>query len=149
MCAGLAIWGCSSGDKVSGVSTVETQNAFLIKVVGADSLPATNVLARMRLSSYMQEETGKSTGVLAEYRTDSLGRIFVTDSVAKIFGSNSAAIEIIDGGVGAFAVVKFEADEKDADSILVATMSLEKLGSLKGRIVFIADSAAVQPSKIL
>lgn len=149
LCAGLAIWSCSSGDKVSGVSTVETENAFLIKVVGTDSLPAINVLARMRLSSYMQEEKGTSTGVLAEYRTDSLGRIFVTDSVAKIFGSNSAAIEIIDGSVGAFAVVKFETDEKDTDSNLVTTMSLEKLGSLKGRIVFLADSAAVQPSKIL
>ena len=43
----FAFWACSN-DKVAGISTVETENAFLIQIVREDSLPAANVVARMR-----------------------------------------------------------------------------------------------------
>ncbi|WP_458451219.1 hypothetical protein [Fibrobacter sp.] len=51
-----------SNDKVAGISTVETENAYLIQVVHEDSLPAVGVLARMRAASFVRSIENDSAG---------------------------------------------------------------------------------------
>ncbi len=46
---------CSSDDKVAGVSTVETENAYVIKVVDESGVPVANATARLRPADYLPE----------------------------------------------------------------------------------------------
>jgi hypothetical protein len=66
-----------SNDKVAGISTVETENAYLIQIVHEDSLPAVGVLARMRAASFVRsvEEDSAGAEYYEEFVTDSLGLI--------------------------------------------------------------------------
>ena len=88
-----------SNDKVAGISTVETENAYLIQVVHEDSLPAAGVLARMRAASFVRSIDGDSAApeYYEEFVTDSLGCIRI-DSL----GVDVATIEIVDKGKGLF-----------------------------------------------
>ena len=140
---GLALVGCSSNEEVSGISTVETENALLIQVVDGESMPASNVVARVRSARYLQStvlrdscDSGENctSGLLAEYTADSSGKIALSDSAVKAFSADSLAIEIVEDGLGAFAVIAPQKTSADGDSVLTMTMQLKKLGTLKGRI---------------
>lgn len=127
----LVFWACSNDD-VAGISTVETENAFLIRVVRGDSLPAANVVARLRPSSFVQDVdsdgiVGDSSAQAAfvEYVTDSLGCIRV-DSLDM----DEASLEIIDEGEGLFAKILAK-DVKDGDT---ANFVMKKTGVLRGKI---------------
>ena len=144
----LAFWACSGEKEVAGISTVETENAYLIQVVRGDSLPAANVVARMRSAEYVRSVEGTATGVAAEkseegsavdsadaeffseFVTDSLGCIRI-DSLAV----DVATLEVVDAGEGLFKKISAE-DIKDGDSVRFV---LEKTGSLRGKI-YLPDS---------
>ena len=124
-----------SNDEVAGISTVETENAFLIRIVRDDSLPAANVVARVRAADFVRGIEGASAGgdsagaasaaFLEEYVTDSAGCIRV-DSLAV----DVATIEVVDEGEGLFKKIH-AADIQEGDSVQFA---MEKMGSLRGKV---------------
>lgn len=119
---------CACSDKdVAGISSVETQNAYLIRVVRDDSLPAANVIARIRSVEFIRDSVGDSVEkeFYAEYVTDSLG-CFRMDSLAV----DVATIEIVDGGVGVFRKIAAH-DVQNGDSVQFV---LEKTGNLRGKV---------------
>lgn len=127
----LALWGCSEKE-VAGISTVETENAFVIQIVREDSLPAANVVARMRAVDYVQSFEDGFAGELyyEEFVADSLG-CFRVDSLAV----DAATLEILDNGEGLFKKLSAE-DVRDGDSVQFV---MEKTGSLRGK-VYLPDS---------
>ena len=134
--APLAFWACSDKE-VAGISTVETENAFLIQIVREDSKPAVGVVARMRSVDFVQsvsENSGNGDSAKSEFfeefTTDSLGQIHI-DSLSV----NEAMIEIVDAGEGLFTKISAK-DIQEGDSVQYA---LEKTGSLRGK-VYLPDS---------
>lgn len=116
-----------SKDEVAGVSTVETENAFLIRIVRDDSLPAANVVARVRAANFVRDVEGDSADAeyYEEFVADSLGRIRV-DSLAV----DTATFEIFDEGLGLFKKI-LAADIHEGDSVQFV---MEKTGSLRGKV---------------
>ena len=134
----LLLAACTKED-VAGISTVETENAFLIQVVREDSLPAAGVLARMRSASFVRDIEGDSSSAAyyEEFVTDSLGYIRIDN-----LGVDEATLEIVDRGTGVFR--KIQADEvRESDSVRFV---LEKTGSVRGKVYLPAgvDYAWVQ-----
>ena len=121
-----------SNDKVAGISTVETENAYLIQVVHEDSVPAVGVLARMRAASFVRSVENDSAGAAyyEEFVTDSLGCIHI-DSL----GVDVATIEIVDKGKGLFRKI-FAKDLREFDG---QRFVLAKTGSMRGRVYLPAD----------
>ena len=121
-----------SNDKVAGISTVETENAYLIQVVHEDSVPAVGVLARMRAASFVRSVENDSAGAAyyEEFVTDSLGCIRI-DSL----GVDVATIEIVDKGKGLFRKI-FAKDLREFDG---QRFVLAKTGSMRGRVYLPAD----------
>ena len=121
----MALCACSDRD-VSGISSVETQNAFLIRVVRGDSMPASNVVARVRAVDFIRNvEPDSVEHFLAEYVADSLGRIRL-DGLAV----DSVTIEILNEGEGVFRKILAK-DVRDGDSVQYV---LEKTGSVHGKV---------------
>ena len=131
----LAFWACSN-DKVAGISTVETENAFLIQIVREDSLPAVNVVARMRPVDFVrsvEEDATKNAakgGAFAEFVTDSLGFIRIDSLVVDV-----ATLEITDRGEGLFKKL-FAEEIQGGDSVRFV---MQKTGNLRGK-VYLPDS---------
>ena len=124
---------CACSDKeVAGISTVETENAYLIQVVHEDSLPAVNVVARMRSASFVRSvsEDSATAGYYEEFVTDSLGYIRI-DSLAV----DTATIEILEKGEGLFRKI-FAEDLREFEGVRFV---MEKTGSLRGK-VYLPDS---------
>ena len=127
----LAFWACSNDKDVAGISTVETENAYLIQIVREDSLPAANVVARMRSADFVQsvekDDAGKNTknGFFTEFVTDSLGCIRIDSLTVDV-----ATLEIVDNGEGLFKKIAAE-DVQDGDSV---QFMMEKTGSLRGKV---------------
>lgn len=121
-----------SNDKVAGISTVETENAYLIQIVHEDSVPAVGVMARMRAASFVRSIDGDSAApeYYEEFVTDSLGCIRI-DSL----GVDVATIEIVDKGKGFFDKIAAE-DVQEGDSVRFV---LKKTGSMRGRVYLPAD----------
>ena len=121
----IVLCACSDRD-VSGISSVETQNAFLIQVVRGDSLPAANVVARVRTVDFVRHVgTDSVDEFFVEYVADSLGRIRI-DSLAI----EEASIEIVSEGEGVFRKILAK-DVRDGDSVQFV---LEKTGSIHGKV---------------
>ena len=129
--ASLVFWACSNDKDVGGISTVETENAYLIQIVREDSLPAAGVVARMRSVDFVRSiDCARNVDFFEEFTTDSLGRIRI-DSLAV----NVATLEIIDKGEGLFKKIA-ASDVKEGDSVQFV---MEKTGSLRGK-VYLPDS---------
>ena len=121
----MALCACSD-DKVSGISTVETENAFLIRVVRGDSLPASNVVARVRTVDFVRNVGSDSADeFFAEYVADSLGYIRL-----NALAVDSVTIEIVNNGEGVFRKILAK-DVREGDSVQFV---LEKTGSLRGKV---------------
>ena len=121
----IALCACSDRN-VSGISSVETQNAFLIQVVRSDSLPASNVVARVRAVDFIRNvESDSVEEFLAEYVADSLGCIRLNG-----LDVDSVTIEIVNEGEGIFRKVLAK-DVRDGDSVQYV---LEKTGSIYGKV---------------
>lgn len=127
----MVLWACSK-DEVAGISTVETENAYIIRVVRGDSLPAAGVVALVRPANYLQDINADSMEpeFVEEYVADSLGFIRM-DSLDV----EEATLEIVDEGEGLFAKILAK-DVKDGDT---ASYVMEKTGSIQGRI-YLPDS---------
>ena len=123
----LAMLCACSNDKVAGISTVETENAYLIQIVHEDSVPAVGVLARMRAASFVRSIDGDSAApeYYEEFVTDSLGQIRIDSLTVQ-----EAAIEVVDAGEGLFTRILAK-DIKSGDSVQYA---LRKTGSLRGKV---------------
>lgn len=123
----LAMLCACSNDKVAGISTVETENAYLIQIVHEDSVPAVGVLARMRAASFVRSVDDDSAGAeyYEEFVTDSLGQIRIDSLTVQ-----EAAIEVVDAGEGLFTRILAK-DIKSGDSVQYA---LRKTGSLRGKV---------------
>ncbi|WP_298769014.1 hypothetical protein [uncultured Fibrobacter sp.] len=123
----VALWACSKDSEVAGISTVETENAYLIQIVREDSTPAANAIARMRSVNHVHafDEKSAKTDFYAEYMTDSLG-YFRMDSLSV----DEATIEIVDRGAGLFRKILAE-DVQNGDS---AIFVLQKTGNLSGKV---------------
>ena len=121
---------CSSENKLSGISTVETENAFIIQVQNADSVFIPGVIAKIRASSYLRTSLTDTNGILKEYEADSLGQIYISETDSLF--SDSISLEIIQNNTGAFTILPLRKKEyKDS----VITMTLKKLGSIRGNIL--------------
>ena len=127
----LALCACSDKE-VAGISTVETENACLIQVVHEDSLPAANVVARMRSANFVRSVDNDSAdaGYYEEFVTDSLGYIRI-DSLAV----DTATIEILEKGEGLFRKI-FAEDLREFEGLRFV---MGKTGSLRGK-VYLPDS---------
>ena len=122
----MLVVACSK-DEVAGVSTVETENAFLIRIVRDDSLPAANVVARVRAANFVRDVGGDSADAeyYEEFVADTLGCIRV-DSLAV----DTATFEIFDEGQGLFKKI-LAADIHEGDSVQFV---METTGSLRGKV---------------
>lgn len=133
----IAFWACSNEKDVGGISTVETENAYLIQIVHEDSVPAAGVVARMRSVDFVRSveeenatEDSSKSDFFTEFVTDSLGYIRI-DSLAV----DVATLEIVDQGEGLFKKIVAE-DVQEGDSVQFV---MEKTGSLRGKI-YLPDS---------
>lgn len=131
----LAIWlSACSDEKVSGISSVETQNALLIQVVGADSKPVSGAVARVRATDYLAKGTewAANGGVIASFTSDSAGFIAVNKEFVDSLSEKSVAMEIKDSAQGVFKVLDLaEYDDEKEDTLQFA---LYRLQTLKGRV---------------
>jgi len=134
---------CSSDDKVAGVSTVETENAFVIQVVDGDGLPVTNAKAVMRTANYlhaygsgfsleptqginvMEDENGNSRLVEKVFTSDSVGYVRIDTLFA-----DSMTLEILNNDRGAFTLLLAD-DIEMGDSTEIA---VSLLGVMTGKI---------------
>lgn len=128
----FAFWACSNEKDIAGISTVETENAFLIQVVREDSLPAANVVARMRSADFVRSVDADSAKAefFNEYVTDSLGCIRIGSLAVDV-----ATLEIVDRGEGLFRKISAE-DVQDGDSVRFV---MEKTGNLRGKVYLPED----------
>lgn len=134
----LAVWlAACSNDEVAGFTTVETQNALLIQIVGADSVPVKGALARIRATDYYtqndarNDDTGEG-GVIASFESDSRGFIAVEKSFLDTLSVKSVALEIRDSVQGTFQVLDVSDLKGETEDTL--QYSLYRLQRLKGKI---------------
>ena len=128
----LSFVACSD-EQVSGISTVETENAMLIQVVGTDGKPVEGAQAKVRLA----RQTYSNEDALAMLESNSDGYLaFDTAVVRKIdaLSVDSVAIEILDSNKqGAFATLNWNA-LKDSAETAPEEMVLYRLQYLKGNV---------------
>ncbi len=120
----LNLAACSK-EKVAGVSTVETDNAWIVQIVNDDLTPAANVSARVRSASYLFSSNLENDGILAEYLTDSAG-CFTIDRLM----SYAETVEAVNGNRGVFATI-YARNLPKKDSLLLV---MNRLGTLKGKV---------------
>ena len=120
----VLLFACSSDRDVAGASTVETENASIINVVGVDSKPAAYAVAKIRPLWHVQEISAQTQYEALEVTADSLGNI-VMDSV----NFETGYIEIIDGNAGVFKAIA----SNDLRKNKLTTMQMETLGSVSGK----------------
>ena len=106
----VLLFACSSDRDVAGASTVETENASIINVVGVDSKPAAYAVAKIRPLWHVQEISAQTQYEALEVTADSLGNI-VMDSV----NFETGYIEIIDGNAGVFKAIASNDLRKNKD----------------------------------
>lgn len=135
----VAVWlaACSDSEKVSGFTTVETENAMVIQVVGADSVPVRGVVARMRLADYHSQtdsENGDAGtgGIIASFESDSNGFIAVEKNFLDTLSVKSVALEIRDSVQGAFQILDVSDLKGEKEDTL--QYSLYRLQTLKGMV---------------
>lgn len=119
---------CSSEDKVAGVSTVETENAYVIKVLNEDGVAVSNAEARLRAADYLpsfaQAEGGVSAAVKT-FVTDDAGYLRINEQI-----SDSMTLEVLDGNQGAFMTL-LAANVLQSDS---AELMMNRLGAMYGQV---------------
>lgn len=117
---------CSTDGEVAGVSTVETENAYVVQVVDESGAPVANATAVLRAANYLPalEVLKKETAV----------RIFTSDSVGIVrvdtLFADSMTLEVMDEGRGAFALLLANQIKMgDSSEIAVSPLSV-----MSGRI---------------
>lgn len=135
----FAAWlvACSDSDKVAGFTTVETENALLIQVVGADSVPVKGAFARIRLTDYHSQNDAESAnvgigGTIASFESDSMGFIAVEKDILDTLSVKSVALEIRDSVQGAFQVLEVSSLKDESEDTV--QFALYRLQTLKGKI---------------
>lgn len=122
----LLFWACSEDPEVAGASTLETENAFILKFVDSDSVPVTGAVARIRPSWYVQGvDASASDESVTELKTDSVGQIRI-DSLQ----SETAFLEMMNEGAGVFQ----ELTRKRIGNSETVVLKLEKTGSISGKV---------------
>lgn len=122
---------CSSDDKVAGVSTVETENAYVIQVVDEGGVPVVNASAVLRAANYLpalpalKKYSNYMEVIALELTSDTAGYIHIDE-----WFNDSLTLEVLDGDRGAF-VELVASDIQKGDS---AELTLNHLGVLSGKV---------------
>jgi len=91
----LALLGCSD-DKLAGFDTVETENAFIIKVVDSESEPAKNAVVRLRSVKYLPDmDQVDFVDSARNFYADSMGIICIDSSKIAVLNTDSTVVEIL------------------------------------------------------
>ncbi len=152
----IGLTACTSDDKVAGVSTVETENAYVIQVVDESGVPVANATARLRPADYLPELNSALTKKSVAEDSDimmpadssvkpmDLSRgtcykdrqicVYRSDSLGFIFLdsliADSMALEVLDGDLGSFTTLV-------ADKIQMgdsAEVTMNPLGVMVGKV---------------
>ncbi|WP_407443819.1 DUF2341 domain-containing protein [Fibrobacter sp.] len=122
----ILFWACSEDPEVAGASTLETENAYIVKFVDSDSTPVARAVARIRPSWYVQSlESNAIKESVNEFTTDSLGQIRI-DSLQ----SETAFLEMVNEGAGVFQ----EISRKKIGNGETVVLKLEKTGAISGKV---------------
>lgn len=125
----VGLTACSETE-TAGVSTVETENAYIIQVVDDGGAPVVNASAVLRVADYLPglnalKKSAQQFKVAAkEYTSDSLGYIRM-----ELF-EDFLTLEVLDGNRGAF-VELFAENIQKGDS---AELTLNRLGTMSGKV---------------
>ncbi len=129
LAAGLSA--CSETE-TAGVSTVETENAYIIQVVDEGGSPVVNASAVLRVAGYLpdfgalEKSVGQKVKLVAqELTSDSAGFIHIDE----LF-EDSLTLEVMDGNRGAFVELVASNIQK-GDS---AELTLNRLGVMAGKV---------------
>lgn len=121
---------CTSDSKVAGVSTVETENAYVIQVLDEGGDPVVNASAVLRVADYLpslnalNKSVQQVKAVAKEFTSDSAGYIRM-----ELF-EDSLTLEVLDGNRGAFVELFAENIQKGGS----AELTLNRLGVLSGKV---------------
>lgn len=122
----ILFWACSEDPEVAGASTLETENAYIVKFVDSDSTPVARAVARIRPSWYVQSlESNAIKESVIEFTTDSLGQIRI-DSLQ----SETAFLEMVNEGAGIFQKIS----RKKIGNGETVVLKLEKTGAISGKV---------------
>jgi len=147
----VGLMACSANDEVAGVSTVETENAYIVQVLDEEGAPVANAVARMRSADYLPELNATLAKETAEvyynpadtvqvisplstcypnqkicvYKSDSLGFIFLDSLFA-----DSVTLEILDGVRGLFTTLVADEIQK-GDSV---ELTINPYGVMEGKV---------------
>ena len=125
----LSFVACSD-EQVSGISTVETENAMLITITYQDNTPVARRVATLRPLSYVRDfgdvfETPQKMVV-----SDSLGQ-FAIDSLP--FQADTFTLELLAEGQGVFKKIPANLLNLADDSVATMNLVMENLGSVSGK----------------
>jgi len=127
----IGLTACSETE-TAGVSTVETENAYVIQVVDEGGAPVSNASAVLRVAGYLPDfgalkkaDSQTAALVAKTFASDSAGYIHIDE----LF-EDSLTLEVLDGNRGAFVEILSENIQK-GDS---AELTLNRLGMMSGKI---------------
>ena len=125
----LSFVACSD-DKVSGISTVETENAMLITITYQDDTPVARRVATLRPLSYVRDFSDVFETPQKMVTSDSLGR-FAIDSLP--FQTDTFTLELLVEGQGVFKKIPANLLNLADDSVASMNLVMENLGSISGK----------------
>ncbi len=106
---------------------METENFIAVRIVYSDSIPASNVFARVRPLWYVKDfNSSLADGAFAEeYETDSLGYIRI-----KKLSHNKVSLEILQKNAAVSGTLTLQ-NQENPDKLVYR---IEKFGALNGKI---------------
>ena len=125
----LSFVACSD-EQVSGISTVETENAMLITVTYQDDTPVARRVATLRPLSYVRDFSDVFETPQKMVVSDSLGR-FAIDSLP--FQTDTFTLELLAEGQGVFKKIPANLLNLADDSVVSMNLVMENLGSISGK----------------
>ena len=128
----ILFYACTSDKEIAGASTVETENACIINIVGIDTKPVSYAMAKVRPLWHVQSTDMSSHDEVLEFIADSLGNISLD---AETF--SNGYIEVIDENAGAFQQINTDSLRKNK----VTSLQLQALGSITGKAELPEDAS--------
>ncbi len=123
----LLVAGCSSsdGEKVAGASTLETENAYIVKIVDKDSTPIAGAVALVRPTWYVKGIEESEAGEAVTLTADSDGRIRIDSMDYK-----KALMEVTSEGLGAIHELK----QENLGQNKTVVLQLQEKGAFSGKV---------------
>lgn len=123
----LLVAACSTSDseKVAGASTLETENAYIVKVVDKDSTPVAGAVALIRPAWFVKGIGESATDEAVELTADNDGRIRI-DSLQY----RKALLEVAGNGTGAI----HELLQENLAENETVVLQLQQTGAFSGKV---------------